>query len=289
MKSMKKIFLMIFLLSSASLSFAESAREIIQKVDDRDDGVSQYSKQTVATCKYQIINKKLKCSENPRVKIIESVAKDFGDTGKDSKSLMVILDPPAERGVSFLQYDWDAQDRDSDQWMYLSAMGKVKRIISGDENEPKTGSLFGSEFSYEDIERTHLDDYTYNIKKEATYRNRPVWIIESLPTSQRARKSNYSKSVQWIDKERFVPLKSLLYNRRGKLVKQMTVSDYIIRDGIWVAQKMNMNNKETQRITTMKLENIALNITVEDEVFTQRALTDIAFQQSRLENIRLEK
>jgi len=51
---------------------------------------------------------------------------------------------------------------------------------------------------------------------------------------------------------------------------------------------MNMNNKETQRITTMKMENIALNIEVEDEVFTQRVLTDHAFQQSKLANMRQE-
>ena len=225
---MKKL-LALFLINIvyASIGFADAARDIMQKVDDRDDGQSQYSKQTLATCKYQIVNKRIRCSDTPRVKVVEALNKDFGANGKDNKSLMVILDPPSERGISFLQYDWDAQDKDTDQWMFLSAMNKVKRIVSGDENEPKTGSLFGSEFSYEDVEQTHLDDYTYSIKQETHYQNRPVWIIESLPTPQRARKSNYSKSIQWIDKERYVPLKALLYNRRGKLVKQMTFSDYI--------------------------------------------------------------
>jgi len=283
------VFTLILLTFITSNALAESAREIMERVDARDDGTSQYSKQTVATCKYQIENKKLRCVEKPRVKVIEAVNKDYGGNHKDNKSLMVIIDPPAERGISFLQYDWDAQDKDTDQWMYLSAIGKVKRIVSGDENEPKTGSLFGSEFSYEDVERPHLDDYIYTIKKETNYRNRPVWIIESVPTPKRARKSNYSKSIQWIDKERLIPLKGLLYNRRGKLVKQMSFSGYVQKNGIWVAQKMNMNNKETRRITTMKMENIALNIDIENEVFTQRALTDLAFQQSQLENIRKGK
>ena len=282
----KLIALLLINIMYISIGLADTARDIMQKVDDRDDGQSQYSKQTLATCKYQIVNKRIRCSETPRVKVVEALNKDFGTHGKDSKSLMVILDPPSERGISFLQYDWDAQGKDTDQWMFLSAMNKVKRIVSGNENEPKTGSLFGSEFSYEDVEQTHLDDYTYSIKQETSYQNRPVWIIESQPTPQRARKSNYSKSIQWIDKERYVPLKALLYNRRGKIIKQMTFSDYTQKDDIWVAQKMNMNNKETQRITTMKMENITLNIGIEDDIFTQRALTDKAFQQSQLQDLR---
>ena len=159
---MKKL-LALFLINIVytSIGFADAARDIMQKVDDRDDGQSQYSKQTLATCKYQIVNKRIRCSDTPRVKVVEALNKDFGANGKDNKSLMVILDPPSERGISFLQYDWDAQDKDTDQWMFLSAMNKVKRIVSGDENEPKTGSLFGSEFSSEDVEQTHLDAYIF--------------------------------------------------------------------------------------------------------------------------------
>ena len=59
---------------------------------------------------------------------------------------MTILMP-----FTFLQYDYENTDKESDQWMYLSALGKVKRIVSGNDDEPKKGSFFGSEFGYEDF------------------------------------------------------------------------------------------------------------------------------------------
>ncbi|MDH5218729.1 MAG: outer membrane lipoprotein-sorting protein, partial [Gammaproteobacteria bacterium] len=100
------------------------------------------------------------------------------------------------------------------------------------------------------------------------------------------RKSNYSKTEQWIDKERLLMLKAKMYDRRGKLIKQMTQSDFIQKDGIWVGQKMNMNNVQSKRISTMKLENIALNVPVDDQLMSQRTLTDSAFREQRLQALR---
>lgn len=285
---MKKLVLIVLcgLIFSSISAHAMDAREIMDKVNNLDDGDSQYSKQTIATCKYVVKNNRIKCSERPRVKVIESVRKDFGPKGKDKKSVMIILDPAAERGIGFLQYDYDQAGKDTDQWMYLSALGKVKRIVSGSEDEPKTGSLFGSEFNYEDIEQRHIDDFTYRIVGEEKFRNHKTWIIESLPTPRHARKSNYSKSIQWIDQERFLPLKGELYDRRGKLIKQLSMSDHKKFDGVWVAQKLNINNVQTRRISSIKLNHTALNVKVNDEFLTQRTLTDGSFREQQLSTIR---
>ena len=283
---MYKMILTISMLAISGSAVADNARDIIQKVIDRDDGKTQFSKQTVATCKYAIVNRRISCEETPRIKVIESAMKDYGQKGKDKKSVMIIIDPPSERGIGFLQYDYEDQDKDSDQWMYLSALGKVKRIVSGNDDEPKTGTLFGSEFGYEDTEQAHVDDFTYRIIKEEKYQGKDCWVIESLPTPQHARKSNYSKTEQWIDKERLLMLKAKMYDRRGKLIKQMTQSDFIQKDGIWVGQKMNMNNVQSKRISTMKLENIALNVPVDDQLMSQRTLTDSAFREQRLQALR---
>jgi len=262
------------------------AKAIMQNVLDRDDGDSQYSHQTVATCRYAKKGKGIACADKPRIKAIESLRKDYGDTGKDRKSISIILEPSAEKGIGFLQYDYEDQEKDSDQWMYLSALGKVKRIISGKSDEPKTGSLFGSEISYEDVEITHIDDFTYTLTKEEKYTGRDCWVIESLPKPEHARKSNYSKSIQWIDKERLISLRVLLYDRRGRALKQMTQSDLVLHDGIWIAKKLNMNNVQTKRITTMKLDNISINLKLDDSVFTQRTLTDGAFRESMFAKVR---
>lgn len=284
---MKLIRITTALLLLASQSgYAADARAIIKQVLDRDDGRSEYSRQTVATCKYTLNNQRLQCSERPRIKVMEAIRKDSGANGKDSQSIMIIEEPPAEKGIGFLQFDYDQEGKDSDQWMYLSALGKVKRIVSGDEDQPKTGSLFGSEFSYEDTERRHIDDFTYTIVKEEPFAGRDCWVIESKPTPAQARKSNYSRSEQWIDKERFIIHKAIMYDRRGRANKQLIMSDYQQHDGVWVAHKMNINNVQTQRITTMKTENITLNLKVEDAIMSQRTLTDGAFREGHLARLR---
>lgn len=269
-----------------SNTWAANARSIMQQVIDRDDGRTQYSHQVVATCRYAKKGKGIACAEKPRIKVMESVQKDYGLKGKDSRSVSIILEPAADRGIGFLQYDYDDPERESDQWMYLSAMGKVKRIVSGRKDEPKTGTLFGSEFSYEDVERRHLSDFTYKLVKEESYQGRPCWVIESRPTPKHARKSNYSRAVQWIDKERLIVLKALMYDRRGRPYKQMSASDVIKKNGVWIALKMNMNNVQNRRITTMKFDRVVINVNIDDALLKQRALTDSAYREKHLRALR---
>lgn len=269
-----------------ALLSAESAIDIMQKVNNRDDGQSQISKIKLVTCRYRIKNRKLSCAETPRVKIMESVRRDYGEQGKDTRNVILILEPPGERGIGFLQYDYDEPGRETDQWMYFSALGKVKRIISGSANEPKTGSFFGTEISYEDMEARHIEDYTYKLLKEETYHQRPCWVIESIPKPHEARKSSYSKSINWIDQERYLTLKRLLYDRQGRQVKMITNTDIEKIDGIWVMRKMMVNSLLTKRITLFSLESTAYNIGVDDEFLTQRTLTDKVFREQHLQRYR---
>ena len=106
--------------------YAEEARAIMQRVLDRDNGASEVSRTKLATCRYVKKSQRLVCAEDPRVKVFESVRKDFPvEGGTDTKSVMLIREPTGEKGIGFLQYDYEAQGRDSDQWMYLAALGKV--------------------------------------------------------------------------------------------------------------------------------------------------------------------
>lgn len=286
---MKKIILMMSLLLVSS-QFAYAANndplEIMRRVSDLDNGDSQYSRSVIATCRYQIKAGKMACAEKPRVKKMEGASKDYGKDGKDSRSINIILQPAAEKGIGFLAYDYDNPNRDSDQWMYLSAMGKVKRIVSGSDNEAKSGTMFGSEISYEDVEPTHVEDYVYKLVKEETFAGRPCWIIESRPKPHRARKSNYSRSVSWIDKERDLVLQSQLYDRSGRPIKHILFSGYEKVNGIWISKRMNVNNIQSRRITTMKTEQVIINPSVEDGLFKLRTLTDGAYREQQLRILR---
>lgn len=266
--------------------FAETARDIMQKAIDLDDGETEVSLIRLASCRYTKKGKKTACAETPRVKVLEGVRKDYGPNGKDKKSVQIVKDPPGERGIGFLQYDYEEQGRETDQWMYYSALNKVKRIVSGNENEPKTGSFFGSELNHEDLEEKHIDDYIYKIAAEETYRKRPCWVIESTPTPERARKSNYSKSLDWVDKERSLFMKTILFSRSGKKVKRITMRDYEKVNGVWVARKMLVNNLRDKRMTKLTIDAVTLNVPVEDDFLTLRTLTDGSFREGMLQGLR---
>ncbi len=284
---MKRFVFITLLVITLPLQAAQpDPRAIMQQVNDRDDGKSSYTRSMVATCRYQTGGGKMRCVEQPRVKVMEGAQKDYGDNGKDSRSINIILQPAAEKGIGFLQYDYDAPGKDSDQWMYLSALGKVKRLISGNDDEPKSGTLFGSEIAYEDVERPHLDDYLYKLVKEETYQGRPCWVIETLPKPARARKSNYSRSVQWIDKERYLMLQAQIYDRTGRPVKHINMGKVDQVNGIWVVKMMNVNNVQSRRITTMKTEQIVINPKVDDGLFELRTLTDGAYREQQLAELR---
>ncbi|UAA37168.1 outer membrane lipoprotein-sorting protein [Paraneptunicella aestuarii] len=264
-----------------------SPRDIAYKLYNREDGVNQITLQELSSCRYVIKDQRPGCAEKPRRKVIESVRKDFGENLKDVRSVSIVKSPAAERGIGFLQYDYEEPSKDADQWMYLSALGKVKRIVSGNDNEPKSGSFFGSEFSYEDMEKPYLENYTYKLLKTVDYRERDCWVLEITPTPEYAPKSNYQKSINWIDKERNIGLKTILYDRQGNIVKKIVSYDIKNIDGVWMPMIVNVDNVQTKRMTTLKIQKTALNIDeIQDDFLSLRALTDSAFRERHLNSYR---
>jgi len=282
------IIVILFMPVTVMNAYADNAREIVKKAIDRDDGTTEVSLLKLSTCRYNKKGKKIVCAETPRVKVLESVRKDYGPDGKDTRNVTIVKKPAGEQGIGFLQYDYEEQGRETDQWMYYSALNKVKRIVSGNVNEPKTGSFFGSEIGYEDLEKKHIDDYVYKIAAEETYRKQPCWVIESIPTPEHARKSNYSKSLDWIDKAHFRILKSILFSRSGKKVKRISMRSYEQIDNVWIARKMLVNNLHDKRITILSFETVTINAPVQDAFLTLRTLTDGAFREGMLLRIRAE-
>ena len=260
----------------------EDAREIARAMLDRDDGTTEIGRVTLSTCSIGKKGKKLVCTGAPRVKVMDLIRKDYGPREKDHKTVTIILEPAAERGIGFLQYDYEKKGKETDQWLYLSALGKVKRIVSGNENEPKTGSFFGSELSYEDMEKRQIDDFTYTFLGRETYAKRNCAVIQAIPTRERAPKTNYSKVIYWVDTDRDMALKTILYSRQGKKFKQIYYTRITRIDNILVPMKIIVFNLESMRRTDMSYERATFNRPVQDEFLTQRTLTDGAFREMNL-------
>lgn len=267
-----------------------TAREIVQKMDDerRASTDSAFNRMKLTTCKYGKKNGKLKCVEKPRVKLLESAQINTGPDNKDSKSIAIILKPASEKGIGMLSWTYDASDRDNETWLYLSALGKVKRIAAGSDEDSEPTSMFGSEITTEDMETGKLDDYTYSILETGEYKGRPVYVVESIATPERAKKTRYSKTQAWIDAERFVALKVNMFDKQGNLTKRMQIGKLEQINDIWVARSLTMFNLVAQRLTNMKLEAITFGVDIDEAFLTQRALTDAAFRESHLQKLRLQ-
>ena len=141
---------------------------------------------------------------------------------------------------------------DNQTWLYLSALGRVKRIAGGDsDEETEPASIFGSEFTTEDTDTGKLAEYSFKRLEDTTQSNRKVWKVESLPNAERAKKSRYSRTVHYIDQERYVVLRSEMYDKYGKEIKRVMASRVELVNDNWLARSITMMNLVSNRLSNM--------------------------------------
>lgn len=267
---------------------APHARQIMEKMDEQQRLVldQTLTKSLMSSCNFGTSGKQAACIEAPRIKVMESVSRQLGEHKKDHQGVSILLEPANERGIGMLTYTYDDASRDTESWLYLSALGKVKRMASGSGDDQEPVSLFGSEFTTEDMETGKTDEYDYAILQEGAFQERQVWVIEALPKPVRLKKTRYSKLLFWIDKERFVALKIQHYDRRGDLFKRMAFSRFEQIQGRWLAREVTLFNMKQQRLSTITTQQIATGVEVEPEFLTVRTLTDFAYREKTLQALR---
>ncbi|MGM0594735.1 MAG: outer membrane lipoprotein-sorting protein [Pseudomonadota bacterium] len=261
MKPMKLVLTLALSLFAAQSAFAAmSAREIMQAVDDRDDGDNR-----ISDMKMVLIDK----NGDTRTRTIRSFEKDKGE---DKQRIMFFLSPADVKDTAFLTYDYDDYDKDDDQWLYLPALRKSKRIASSD----KSGSFMGSDFNYADMTRKNLDAYDFKILKEDAVRGEKVWLIEAIPrTREEIEESGYEKSVAFVRQDNFVVVRAVHWVNEGNRLKYQDVSGLELIDGVWTVTEMSMTTKKgnsTLHKTELHFDNIRYNQDLDDSMFTIRRL-----------------
>jgi hypothetical protein len=252
--------LTLALLGADSRADSPAARQIMQAVDDRDDGDNG-----ISDLEMILIDKR----GNERIRRIRSFSKDFGE---DEYQLLFFLSPADVKDTGFLTYDYDDEARDDDQWLYLPALRKTKRIATGD----KSGSFMGSDFSYADLTERPLDYYDYEILEESEVRGVPVWVIEAIPrTQEEIDETGYTKSVSFVRKDNYVVIRSKSWLKKGRRNKYFDVKKLEQIDGIWVATEMHMTTKKGKKTlhrTVLKNSNVKFNQDLEEDLFSTRRL-----------------
>lgn len=256
------MLLKALLLTALTLSslFAITAQEIAQKVSDRDEGDN-----ITTNMKMILIDKNGK----KRVRDLKTYTKKKGE---DTLKLLFFLTPADVKDTAFLTYDYDNSDLDDDQWLYLPALQKVKRIASSD----KSSAFMGSDFTYSDMTSRNVADYNYKIMKETKAQGHKVWQLLVTPKSEKTvEETGYTKSIMFVRQDNFVVIQTLNYIKAGKKLKYMIVKDLALIDGVWTVKEMQMITKKGKKMlhkSIFKFSNTKYNQVLDESLFTTRTL-----------------
>jgi len=231
-----------------------TGRDIIEKVYTRPTGDDQTSDLTMT-----LINK----SGSERIRKIKQFSKDFGDV---EKSIMFFESPADVKNTSFMSWTYDDDSKSDDQWIYLPAIKKTKRISS----DSKSDSFMGSDFTYDDLGDRKLDADTHQRLDDETIDGITYYVVESTSKDE---DYMYSKTKTWIRKDHYIGLKKEFYNEDDELFKILEVKKFEEIDGIIVITNSQMVNMERDHRTSMVLKNVEINTGIPSSKFSERMMT----------------
>ncbi|MEE9319844.1 MAG: outer membrane lipoprotein-sorting protein [Granulosicoccus sp.] len=235
-------------------SAEERGLEIMNAVEAQNDGFVDSTSSMTMT----LINRSGKKS----VRSIRSMTLEV--PGDGDKSLSIFNKPADVKGTASLSYS-HAIEAD-EQWLYLPALKRVKRISS----KNKSGPFMGSEFAFEDISSQETEKYTYKFLEDAEFDGVRVFKVESYPAYKY---SGYTRVVNWIDQERMVPVKVEYYDRKDTLLKILLMSEYEqYLDTFWRAGRMDMKNEQTGKSTVLEFTDYKFQTGLTDKDFSSSSL-----------------
>ena len=237
------ITLTIWSTSLSAQNNEEKGLEIIKKSIALDNGFID------STVEGQMVLKDKSGNESVR-KFKNLIFEELDDTLGD-KSIIVFTEPRDVKGTSLLTHA-KIEPQDDDQWLYLPALKRVKRISSSN----RTGKFVSSEFSYEDLSTDEPEDYTFRWIEDGpclTETSLTCHLIEATPKNK---KSGYSKRLIYVDTDEFLYQSVKFYNRRGDLEKELHFKGYQkYLDKFWRADILEMTNLQTGKSTVITWKN----------------------------------
>jgi len=220
----------------ASLPADQRGRVIAEEGERRDDGFGD------SVVELTMILRNAEGRERLRRltwRTLESQTAAEGD-----RSLTEFHEPRDIEGTAFLSHTYIG--REDDQWLYLPALKRVKRIASSN----KSSAFVGSEFAYEDLLSDEVEKFDYLWLRDEACGDLVCYVIERRP---RYEDSGYSKQVLWLDQSELRPYRTEFYDRRERLQKTLVFDDYrLYLDRYWRARVLTMENHQTEKTTILR-------------------------------------
>lgn len=246
------------LLGPTPFSYAETAEEkglaIAQQTKESDRGWSDMQAQMTMVLR----------NSQGQESIREIRLKSLEQEADGDKSLSIFDKPLDVKGTAFLSFSHPMGA--DDQWLYLPALKRVKRIASRN----KSGPFMGSEFAYEDLTSFEIEKYTYKYLRNEPCGTEQCTVIEQYPVDQY---SGYTRRVAWIDQSEYRLHKITFFDRKDAPLKTLTYADYKQYQGKhWRPSMMKMINHQTNKNTDLVWTNYQFKTGLSEADFNKNSL-----------------
>lgn len=259
---MKRTILTLTALILAASANAQSLTgyDIMKKADEIPE-----AKTSSSTATLTIHSKK----GSDRIREVIMKSKDYGNM---SKEVIVFTTPKDVAGTGYLMFEYEedanGNKKDSDNWLYLPAMKKTRRIASSDSESE--GSFMGTDFTYQDMGERSLGKYDYNLLGEEKVDGVDCYKVECL---SKARTEKDPRYISYIGKEDFILRKCEFYDRQNQLHRILYCTDFTTIKGFTTAQKLKMENVQTGTWSLIETKNIIYDEEdIDDSLFTVASL-----------------
>lgn len=256
-----RMLLMFILILLPVVSFGETPEEkglaIAVEANKRDDGFNNSTANMTMVLKNRHGEES---SRSIRIKTLEV-------RGDGDKSMSIFDDPKDVKGTAFLSLTHKTGP--DDQWLYLPALKRVKRISSNN----KSGSFMGSEFAYEDIASQEVEKYTYKYLRTEPCGHSQMnecFVVEYYPEDK---KSGYTRLITWIDTVEYRSAKVDYYDRKDSKLKTLSFGKYQQYLGkYWRPDNMKMVNHQTGKSTSLTWNDYKFKTGLTDKDFSKNSL-----------------
>ena len=245
----------------------ENGTELAQAVYDRPDGRNAYSRGLMV-----LIEK----GHKPRVRKMYTFREDR-ENG-DIASLIRFEKPADIKNTGLLTIDYDS-DKDTDQWIYLPAIKKARRIASS----RKGGHFVGSDILYEDLRDRKVSADNHRLLGDENVNGVKTLKLESIPVDPE--NSVYTKKISWVHPESLVALRIDFYQGGSKPSKRTLVKKLEKKQGFWTIMNSVVIDLRTQHETHLRMDDIVYDQKIPSELFSLRYLEDPQREKQVLKKI----